>query len=230
MFNSVVQYGFYKLVFFQRLFFLDCNSRIKYRFYAWPLYLRNRGIIIVGMIILLNVSISAQDDINYNIKKCATLEGGLIIHFPDDDFNSVATTGASFQYCYGLKVAERVGIGLGTGFHYFENESYVPIYLNMVYFLNGNKKCSFVFFDGGYSLGWSDKIKEYLDSEFSGGLSFNVGFGKKIWLLEQFSVFLKAGYHYQNIQLKYENVLEQSFDRKFHFHMFVLTLGLMLEQ
>jgi len=182
------------------------------------------------MIMLLNISIYAQDDISYHIKKCATLEGGLILRFPDGGYNNSSYTGASFQYCYGLKVAERVGIGLGAGFHYFEKESFVPLHVNMLYFLNGNKKCSFVFFEGGYSLAWSDKVQEYLDSEFSGGLSFNLGVGKKICLLEQFSVFLKAGYHYQNIRLQYENVSGQSFDRKFHFHMFVLTLGLMLEQ
>jgi hypothetical protein len=171
-----------------------------------------------------------QSENSLHIEKCARMQSGLIMQFPNGEYNEDVNPGISFQYCYGIKAGTRAGIGFGAGFHFFKEESYIPIVFDLVYFIGQNKKCFFIYGDGGYSLGWSSDFKEYDHSDFKGGLTLGTGFGKKILILEQMALFINAGYQYQHAQLKYEPEPDQTKNKSLHYHMLIVSLGIMIEQ
>jgi hypothetical protein len=185
-------------------------------------------LLIVGLFLLGNIPVLSQEENCYKIEKCARLQGGLLIQFQDKDNSD--SPGMDFQYCYGIKTGKRFGVGFGGGFQYYKEESFVPIMLDLVWFFGQNPKHSFIYFNGGYSLGWSEEYEDYINSSFSGGPALGIGYGKMICIKEQYRFFINAGYHYQNAQLQYELEIDQTKYKSLHYHMIIINLGLMLEQ
>lgn len=186
------------------------------------------GLFIVGLLFVSNLSVFSQEENSFKIEKCARLQGGIITHLNNED-NSV-TPGIDFRYCYGIKMGKRIGAGFGAGYQYFKEESFIPIIFDLVYFPGESSKRSFIYLDGGYSLGWSERYKNYANSSFSGGPVLGIGYGIKIFLKEQYAIFLNAGYQYQHAQMKFEMDDFLTANKELHYHMFVMNLGLMLEQ
>lgn len=175
----------------------------------------------------IGLSVSAQEENKLKIEKCARLQSGIIMMVNSED--QYLKPGMNIQYCYGIKTGNKLGAGFGAGFQYFKDELFVPFLIDMIWFAGKNSNCNFISLNGGYSLGWKEKYKEYITSDFSGGPALGAGFGRKFLIRDQYAFFLNAGYQYQNAGLSYKSDNE-TYHKSIHYHMFIINFGLMLQQ
>jgi hypothetical protein len=171
----------------------------------------------------------SQDETSYQLHKCARLEGGIGMHFLSANYNNNIVPGADFHYCYGIKSGKKLGLGVGGGFIYFENETFVPFFLNALYFLSQSKYASFINVEAGYAMGWSKKYIEYHNANFSGGEYLGIGFGKKIFTNKQMPVYIGIKYNHQFAEAQYETDLHKQQNKSLHYNMVFINIGLMLE-
>jgi hypothetical protein len=187
-------------------------------------------ILIFTLFFVINENSSfSQDQKSFQIQKCARIESGFVLHFLSADEKNIVP-GIAFQYCYGIKSSKKVGLGIGGGFQYFENESFVPVFLDVVYFLNQRKYTSFINLETGYAMGWSKNYSDYHNSSYKGGFNMGICFGKKIAMFSQFSMYLSAKYNLQIAKLEYENDQYQAQNQTLYYNMFIFSLGFMLEE
>jgi hypothetical protein len=172
----------------------------------------------------------SQDEITYHIQKCARLESGFATHFLSAEDNNKIIPGLALQYCYGIKTATKLGLGLGAGFQFFEKETFVPFFMDAVYFLSKGQYASFINVEGGYALGWSKNFSDYNNSLFKGGPHVGFCYGKKIVKFNQMVLYLSAKYVHQFASVKYEMDQHQEQKKSLHYNMFILSLGFMLDE
>jgi hypothetical protein len=182
---------------------------------------------LIGILIAPSFS---QEDKSFHIQKCARLESGLALHFLSAKDNNKIIPGVAFQYCYGIKSSKKLGFGVGGGFQYFEKESFVPFFIDVIYFINQNKYASFINLKAGYAMGWSGNYSDYFNSSFKGGPNIGISYGKKIIRFNQLSIYICAKYNHQFASIQYENDDHQKQHKSLHYNMFIVSLGFMLEE
>ena len=171
------------------------------------------------------------DNINIpELEKCARLEGGFIIGSRFEKPDYTIKPGVSLQYSYGLKSGQYLGFGFGAGVHFFKNEGFIPFYIDMISLFMRNPNSPFINLQAGYSLGWNNAYNDFHNPEFKGGLLMGIGAGKKIRLNERFASYLSVSYKHQLASITYEGEAQHKQSERLHYHLFIVSIGLMLEQ
>lgn len=174
--------------------------------------------------------ISAQDEKEMKINKCVRLSTGPAMGIITPNDNGGLIYGGFFQYSYNIKPIPRFGIGAGVGIHFYSKESFIPFYLNSVFFLSCNKNAPFIDLQLGYSVGWSSRYEEYSRYDFKGGPHIGGGIGKKVHTGEYFSIFLELEYKHQFAYAEYRENGQDIVTDNLNYSMFAITVGLMLKQ
>jgi hypothetical protein len=184
-----------------------------------------------AVLILINYSNAyAQVENRLEIDKCARLEGGLILAGQVSNDNLIYNPGGNFQYSYCIKSGGNAGFGLGAGVQFFDEEAFIPFYIDFIELFNKSKNSPFLTFQGGYALGWSNLYKNIQRYSYNGGFCFSCGIGRKFRFNDTFSSYISFSYKHQFATLSYQTNAVESYREILNYDMLTLSIGIMLEQ
>lgn len=105
------------------------------------------------------------------------------------------TTSPQFNISYGLSVAPKTTVSLGTGFTFYNDPlSLVPIFVDFKYNLSRVPSLFFMSLKAGYNISILTDTDTQVD-EHDGGLTFNPAIGTNIPTEFGFSLTIHAGYN-----------------------------------
>jgi hypothetical protein len=171
-----------------------------------------------------------QQDDQLRLIKCARLETGFLYGGQTGHKINRWTPGGNFQYSYCIKTNRNIGAGLGGGIQLFDQEGFIPFYLDVLGFLNRGKNAPFISGQGGYAFGWSKEFKEFLDVSFNPGFFIGAGIGLKISIVDAFAGYVSLAYRQQMASVSYLTESNNRISRKLNYGILGLNVGIMLEQ
>lgn len=151
------------------------------------------------------------------------VSGGLLLGNSSNSESSVSYFHSSFN----VQLIEKLYAGVGAGVEYYNEQSYLPTFLNFEYKFRQTRSFPFLYFKTGYIIpGESQHSSSEYDQFESrnippqflkahGGIMVNPGFGYTTMLGENFGLCFSVGYRYHSLRFsgkdKYE--LEQRYNR-----------------
>jgi hypothetical protein len=114
-----------------------------------------------------------------------------------DRFKDLSTGETTFQLSTinGYTLSPYITLGLGTGFEFWTNRSFVPFFFDLRTNLFRKENTPFAYVDAGYSLGW---INGELGASFGGAL-VGLGVGGKFGFGKKAAIIFSLSYCFQQI-------------------------------
>ena len=172
---------------------------------------------------------NGQEETEIPINKCVRLEGGFVVTHQTGGSAGI-NLGGSANYSYCIRMGKHAGIGGGSAAIIFDRQVYLPLYLETVFIVNQKSHSPFVSLEGGYSLGWNNRYKDYLKYRSEGGIYYSAGIGWRFRIGDQFFFYSGISYRHQNSSFYYEQLSGATIHNTASYNLVVLNLGLMLEQ
>jgi hypothetical protein len=171
-----------------------------------------------------------QEEAQLRLIKCARLETGFLYGGQIGQKINTWNPGGNFQYSYCIKTNKNIGAGLGGGIQLFDQEGFIPFYIDVLGFINRKKNSPFISGQGGYAFGWSKEFKEFLDVSFNPGFFIGAGIGLTITIANAFAGYASLAYRQQMASVSYLTESNKRTSRKINYGIFGLNVGIMLEQ
>ncbi len=161
-----------------------------------------------------NVTVPSEENRQYTFKGYYNItEMGVLAGSNENEYNAPF----SFLTVNGYHLTNKLALGVGVGVE-FMAESYMPVMLDVRYYLRDKNFSPFVFVQGGYSFALDDDAEEkirydfydiwpYPTSEYpvkaKGGWVFNPGVGIRSMFSQNFGLLFSVGYRLQ--QFNYDS-------------------------
>ena len=135
----------------------------------------------------------------------------------------------SLMMVNGWHITEKLGAGIGIGTEFY-TESYMPVVLDIRYYLRKEKFSPYFFIQGGYNIGldeyadeqivydhlhiWPGDIWEYPERvKVKGGFLLNPGIGIKNMFNETFGMIFNLSYRLQQLNYEYNENSQLKIDQ-----------------
>jgi len=168
-----------------------------------------------------------------SLKKYHKLNTSYIVGGQLYNDNFLYNPGYGFSISNGVLINKNVSLGLGLGGQFFEDEKFLPIYLDLTAYKKSkkNKKhSSFINTQLGYSIAWNTALSSMETYDFDGGVFINAGVGRKTKINKELSLMFQASYRHQFAELSYKVSGVKDYSETLNYDMLVLTVGLILEK
>jgi hypothetical protein len=139
--------------------------------------------------------------------------------------NFLYNPGFNVYGIYGTSVNERVNVGLGTGVQLFQNETFIPVFIDLTGFIDKKKNTRLLSLQCGYSFAWSNALRNLRNSRLNGGIYLNAGFARKFFIDENFSIIPSISYRHQFAQIEYEVFNLEQYCEKINYDMLVVGIS-----
>lgn len=182
------------------------------------------GIFISGLLQAQNSSSDITEKaLNFN-RIYNTTDFGLLVGARTNDQKA----SFSFMNVTSYHLNPQFAIGLGIGADFFK-ETYIPIVVDLRYYLRNSKFSPFAYVQAGYAIAVGDEIHRdiyyslswiwpgpnYSEGDPRGGFIINPGIGFRNMFNDHFGVVFSIGYRYQklNYNISTDNRLEVEYNR-----------------
>lgn len=177
---------------------------------------------------LFSTKVSAQEKgvfENNIIAVYQQLNAGYIIGAQVYNDNFIYNPGFQFKTSYGVFINKNVAIGLGTGLKLHENESFIPVFTEIIGYKKNKSNTPLIQMQLGYSIGWDNTPSNIEGYEYTGGLFIDVGMGRKIKLNNNYSLLFQWSYQHQFAKMEYDIFKTSNYSQVINYDMIVITLG-----
>ncbi|WP_462280664.1 hypothetical protein [Salinivirga cyanobacteriivorans] len=162
-----------------------------------------------------------------DFKSYQRISGGYIfggqVYNQDFEYNP----GVEIQGIYGLKLSKRVSVGVGTGITILEDEQFLPLFAEVNGLTSKKNNSAALSMQVGYAHGWYNGYDDVDGLEFRGGIYFDAGLGKQLFISENISVLFRVSYRHQFAQMRFETFNNPDYKEAVHYDMLVLSLGIL---
>lgn len=183
----------------------------------------------VLLLVLTMVSLQAQDEVTEEKKDkpkyyyrldASYIFGGQVYN---DNFTYNPAIGG--QFSIGRLLNKHVALGTGVGLQYFDDERFVPIFLEATGFKKSKSNSGYIKMQVGYSYAFANSSAYMDDYELNGGAFFDAGIGKKFELKNDYHLHFQVSYRHQFAELEYDIFNDKDFTTALNYDMLVLSLG-----
>lgn len=190
--------------------------------------------IIVSILILVCLSVnsgivSAQKNEDA-LSAYQRVEGSYIIGAQVYNDNFLYNPGASLTFSYGASINKYASIGIGSGYQAFDDEKFIPLYMDVIGLKKGKKNIPYLNMQVGYSIGWADSYNGIESYDYQGGIYVNAGIGRKILLNDKISLLIQCAYRHQSARMELKTSDANNYNQNLNYDMIVFTLGIMAVQ
>lgn len=184
-------------------------------------------LVLLQCLLLLTGNLVAQVDKNKKkLIDYQSIDASYIVGAQVFNDNFIYNPGYSFTGSYGVFINKNLAIGLGSGYKAFENETFLPVYGEILGYKKNKKNIPFVKMQIGYAHAWSKNQAELTGYTFKGGLFISAGMGRKIAINDKLSVMLHWSYQHQFAKMQYTIFNSTSHTEILNYDMIVISLGL----
>lgn len=141
--------------------------------------------------------------------------------------NFLYNPGFSLYGAYGIFISDRLSAGLGTGLQYFRDERFIPVFIDFTGHVSKKRNTRTLFLQCGYSVGWSNALRNLTNYSFRGGIYLNAGFGRKFYISEGFALILHISYRHQFAEIEYEVFDQHNYRERINYDMLVIGTSFM---
>ena len=193
---------------------------------------------LILLTLALNIStigLGQQDSTNQKerMPKYHRLDASYIFGGQVYNDNFIYVPGYGFSISNGVLINKNISIGLGIGGQFYEDEKFLPIYLDLTAYRKAKKSkkhASFINTQIGYSIGWNAALSKLETYDFNGGAFINAGAGRKTKINDELSLLFQVSYRHQFAELSYKVSGIKDYSESLNYDMLVLTVGLLLEK
>lgn len=140
--------------------------------------------------------------------------------------NFIYNPGYSLHMINSIPLHKDFELGFGVGYTAFENENFIPIYLEALGYKKKKKNAPFVNFQLGYSIGWDTQTNSMENYEMNGGIYFSAGLGRRIELSNHYSVLFQWSLCHQFASINYSIFGEGNYKETVNYDMLKITFGI----
>lgn len=188
------------------------------------------GIILLLCMLASHANASKFKNSVLELERSSRLSTGYIGGSMANSIQSQDFHGLSMQHIFSFKPDYRKSFGLGTGMHFMEEETYLPVYLDFTYQLGNAQYWPYMDFQAGYALAWKKERALSAGESYQGGPTLGLGLGKGILNGELYNIFLQVNYKYQASKAKLQDSANQLINENRHNHFFEISLGLLIDR
>lgn len=136
--------------------------------------------------------------------------------------NFLYNPGFNFYGAYGIFISEKFSAGMGTGLQYFKNEKFIPVFIDLTGHISKKKNTRTLSLQCGYSVAWSNALRNFSNSRLNGGVYLNAGFGRQFYISEGFAIILHISYRHQFAEIEYEIFDQRTYRERINYDMLVI--------
>jgi hypothetical protein len=190
--------------------------------------LRKISIVRIFIFLLFHLNTNAQEKDKSPEKKPFHTRLDLSYGFGGQIYNDnfIYNPGYSIHIINSIPLHKDFELGLGVGYTVFENENFIPIYLEALGFKKKKKNAPFVNFQLGYSIGWDTQTNTLENYEMNGGIYFSAGLGRRIELSNHYSVLFQWSLCHQFASINYTIFGEGKYKETVNYDMLKITFGI----
>ena len=183
---------------------------------------------ILVLAMLLGVSSSlAQDSssvrplqLKYDLQ-FGMLAGGQVVNE-----NFIYKPGVIGQLGVNAKISSWIYAGLGVGLQSLEEETILPVFLDLKAHFREGDRSSFIGLNIGTSSAWSDDYRRVTEFEYEGGFYFSPYYSFQFPLSEKMNLLVVTGLIHQIGEIELHTEFHEDYDEKFAMDFFTVRAGI----
>lgn len=149
------------------------------------------------------------------------LSGGII-----ENERLIYNPGWMVQFCVDKELSKAVDIGLGVGLQGLEEETILPVFLDIKARMKDREHSPFLAVNIGGTKGWSSTYRNLSNFDYEGGFYFSTYYAFDFPINEKMSLLIAMGYIHQNGEIEYSAEGDLEFEEDFSLDYLTLRAGL----
>jgi len=145
--------------------------------------------------------------------------------FYNDHF--IYNPGFSIQYAHNYKVSKSFEAGIGSGYIHLTEESFVPVYVEVLGYKKHSKNSPFIRFQMGGSAAWYRNDNYPSDYDLKGRIFFSAEMGRRIQINERYSVLFQWALVHISALVEYQIFDGKDYSSLANYDMLQLSFGIM---
>jgi hypothetical protein len=180
------------------------------------------------LLLLLCLGVSnlwAKDKPSKIIGTYQMIQGNYMLGFQIFNDNAVYNPGYGLKMGYGFFLDNKLSVGFGAEYRSLGDEQHVPLSIDVTGYRKDDKNSGFMQASLGYSIAWDNSLNSLPLYDYSGGLQFSVGGGRRFFIGESSALSINVHYIHQFASVSYQVPAMESYREAMNYDMLQLSVA-----
>jgi hypothetical protein len=167
---------------------------------------------------------SAEDSRTLEIR--SDIQGGIVMGGQVVNEKFIYKPGVMGQFSLNAQISPKVYAGIGVSMLSLEDETILPVYLDLKAFFNEGAQSSFIGLNVGASVAWSDYYRNVAEFEYEGGLYFSPYYSFQFPLSDDINFLVVTGLVHHIGEIEFITEFDEEYEERFAMDFLTIRAGI----
>lgn len=177
-----------------------------------------------------SIEFSAQEDTTGEdsgiLELRSDIQGGIVMGGQVVNEKFIYKPGVMGQFSLNAQISPKVYAGIGVSMLSLEDETIVPVFLDVKAFFNERAQSSFLGLNVGASAAWSDYYRNVSEFEYEGGLYFSPYYSFQFPLSNEISLLVVTGLIHHIGEIEFITEFNEEYEERFAMDFLTIRAGI----